>query len=274
MQSRNKGNVQGIDVSHWQGKINWQQVKADGREFAFIKATQGTARVDPRFYENAKGARGAGLLVGAYHFMDAITVQAAKQQATHFAETMKKAGDVFELPPVMDYENNPGNLNKATINVIALAFLNEVERLTGCRPMIYTGNAFAVNFDTSLGSYPLWIARYSNTRVPDDRAAWKRWTIWQFSDSGKVPGISGNVDLNEFDGTLNDLKAWAKKMKQKEDAAAVSDKVKVIVDGKKIKDGKLVDGVTYVPLRDVGEALGAKIGWDQNTKTATLSTKV
>lgn len=274
MQSRNKGNVQGIDVSHWQGKINWQQVKADGREFAFIKATQGTARVDPRFYENAKGARGAGLLVGAYHFMDAITVQAAKQQAAHFAETMKKAGDVFELPPVMDYENNPGNLNKATINVIALAFLNEVERLTGCRPMIYTGNSFAVNFDTSLGAYPLWIARYSNTRVPDDRAPWKRWTIWQFSDSGKVPGISGNVDLNEFDGTLNDLRAWAKKMKQKEGAAAVSDKVNVIVDGKKIKDGKLVDGVTYVPLRAVGDALGAEIGFDNKTKTATLNTKV
>lgn len=217
MQSRSNGNVQGIDVSHWQGKINWQHVKADKREFVFIKATQGTKRVDPRFYENVKGARAAGLLVGAYHFLDAITPQAAKLQASHFVETMQKAGDVFELPPVMDYEDNPGNLNRAAINAIALAFLKEVEHLTGCCPMIYTGNSFALNFEASIGAYPLWIARYSNTRVPDDRAAWKRWTIWQYSDSGKVPGIGGNVDLNEFDGTLEELKSWAKSMKKKEE---------------------------------------------------------
>lgn len=96
----------------------------------------------------------------------------------------------------MDYENNPGGISKAQNNIVAKAFLTELERLTGVKPIIYTGNSFAGNFDMGLSGYDLWIARYSNTKVPDDQPAWKTWDIWQYSDSGKVPGIAGNVDLN------------------------------------------------------------------------------
>ncbi|MEK5477567.1 glycoside hydrolase family 25 protein [Paenibacillus sp. FSL R5-0407] len=208
MQARNSRNAQGIDVSHWQGKINWQQVRADGRAFAFIKASQGTGRVDPQFVANAKGAKAAGLLIGAYHFVDATSAAEARREANHFYNTMKTAGVEFDLPPVMDYENNPGKLNKAAINIVAVAFLNELEELCGRQPLIYTGNSFAHNFDASLGKYPIWIARYS-TKVPTDVAAWSKWDIWQHSDTGKVPGIAGNVDLNEFNGTLDELRAWA-----------------------------------------------------------------
>lgn len=208
MQARKQGNAQGIDVSHWQGDIKWQQVKADGRVFAFIKASQGTKRVDPKFATNAKAAKAAGVLIGAYHFVDATTMEAARAEARHFHATMQTAGVEFDLPPVMDYENNPGNISKSAINDVAEAFLQEIERLTGRQPLIYTGNSFAHNFGKELSKYPIWIARY-NTKPPTDVPAWSKWDIWQYSDAGKVPGIAGNVDLNEFNGTLDELRAWA-----------------------------------------------------------------
>ncbi|MEW4368508.1 glycoside hydrolase family 25 protein [Paenibacillus kandeliae] len=209
MQSRSSSNSQGIDVSHWQGSINWSKVKASGKQYVFIKATEGSSYRDNQFITNVKGARAAGLLVGAYHFINATTVTAARQEATHFVTALNEVGGVssFDLPPVMDYENNPGNLSKSGINAVALAFLQEVEQQGGRKPIVYTGNAFAQHFDASLGAYDLWIARYSNTRVPDDCAAWKEWDFWQYTDSGQVDGISGGVDLNAYRGTLEQLKA-------------------------------------------------------------------
>lgn len=210
MQARNSRNARGIDVSHWQGTIDWSKVKADGVTFAFIKATQGTTFVDPKFNANAKSAKAAGLLIGAYHFVDATSPETAQKQARHFVRTIQAAGAKFDLPPVMDYENNPAGLSKAQINAVAAAFLNEVERLAGIVPIIYTGNAFAQHFEQALGKYPLWIARYSSN-VPYDVPAWKRWDFWQYSDSGKVAGIAGNVDLNEFRGSPSDLNKYVQK---------------------------------------------------------------
>lgn len=209
MQSRSSNNVQGIDVSHWQGTINWSKVKASGKQYVFIKATEGSSYQDKQFITNVKGAKAAGLLVGAYHFVNATTAAAARQEATNFVTRLNEAGGVssFDLPPVMDYENNPGNLSKSGINAVALAFLQEVERQGGRKPIVYTGNAFAQNFDVTLGAYDLWIARYSNTRIPDHSAAWQEWDFWQYTDSGQVDGISGGVDLNAYRGTLDELKA-------------------------------------------------------------------
>lgn len=208
MQARKENNVQGIDVSRYQGKIDWLQVKADKREFVFIKATEGQTYTDPNFTANVKGALSAGLLVGTYHFLKATTAAVAKAEAAHYAKSLEGVGGAkyFGLPPAMDYENNPSGISKTQINAVAKAFLTELERLTGVKPIIYTGNSFAGNFDTSLSGYDLWIARYSNTKVPDDQPAWKTWDIWQYSEAGKVPGINGNVDLNEFNGSLSDLK--------------------------------------------------------------------
>ncbi|MEC0125362.1 GH25 family lysozyme [Paenibacillus pabuli] len=208
MQARKDNNVQGIDVSRYQGKIDWLAVKADKREFAFIKATEGQTYTDPNFVANVKGALSAGLMVGTYHFLRATSAAAAKAEAAHYAKSLEEIGGAkaLQLPPVMDYENNPNGISKTQINIVAKAFLTELERLTGVKPIIYTGNSFASNFDSGLSGYDLWIARYSNTKVPDDQPAWKTWTIWQYSDAGKVPGIVGNVDLNEFNGSLTDLK--------------------------------------------------------------------
>lgn len=204
MQAKSNRNARGIDVSHWQGEVDWPKVKAAGLSFAFIKATQGTAWVDPKFRGNAAGAYKAGLLIGPYHFLDATSPEAAAKQAQHFVRTLQGVGTPFVLPPVMDYENNPAGLRRAQINQIAKSFLSEVERLTGIRPIIYTGNAFAQQFDETLQSYPLWVARYSLT-APYDVPAWKKWEFWQHSDSGRIAGIAGHVDLNVYRGTLEEL---------------------------------------------------------------------
>ncbi|APB75643.1 GH25 family lysozyme [Paenibacillus polymyxa] len=270
MQARKKGNAQGIDVSRYQGKIDWKAVKADGISFAFIKASQGQRYVDPTFITNAKEAKKAGVLLGAYHFLDATSVEAAKAEARHFAEVLEQVGGrkSLDLPLVMDYENNPGNLSKTLISAVALSFLLELERLTGRKAIIYTGNAFAANFNASLGGYPLWIARYSETHVPSDTVTWKRWDIWQYSDSGKVKGIAGNVDLNEFDGTVNELRGcFTKRSEQPETVAPGS----FVINGKQAGKTLLFDGRTYVPLRMLANAMGLSYHWDNAYKEAYLN---
>lgn len=207
MQNRSSNHAQGVDVSHWQGSIDWTKVSSSGKSFAFMKASQGTSRVDPNFIVNAIGAKAAGLLIGPYHFLDAVTPSAARQEAQHFYTTLSSAGVEFDLPPVLDYEHNPGQLSKQRINEIAKNFLDEMKRLTGRTPIIYTGNSFAQQFDAELGSYPLWVARYSH-QAPYDVPGWNTWSFWQYSDSGSVLGITGKVDLNEFSGTVKELKRF------------------------------------------------------------------
>ncbi|MFD3260829.1 glycoside hydrolase family 25 protein [Paenibacillus lentus] len=215
MQARKQGNAQGIDVSHWQGQIDWKRVAADGISFAFIKATQNS--IDKRFLENARGAKAAGLLIGAYHYLDnkVTTADAAKAAARSFYNAIQSAGVRFDLPPVLDYESKSGSLSAAGATTVAKVFLEELERLTGITPILYTYPAFIGNF-SGLTKYPLWIARYS-TQTPADASGWKRWEFWQYSDgkdggylpsgSRKVNGINGVVDLNEYDGTVAELRA-------------------------------------------------------------------
>lgn len=110
MQARNKGNAQGIDVSHHQGDINFKKVAADGISFVFIKATQGKSFRSKTFLKFVKDAKAAGLMIGAYHYVDdsATTPEMARQEAANFAKAIKDAGGIqaFDLPPVMDYESN------------------------------------------------------------------------------------------------------------------------------------------------------------------------
>lgn len=221
MQNRQKSNAEGIDVSHWQGNIDWKAVAADGISFAFVKATQGTSYVDPEFTKNIKGAKAAGVLVGAYHYITAASASAAKQEAHNFATAFNSAGgkEFFDLPPVMDYEENKHGLSMAGITTVARTFLMEVERLTGVKPILYTYQSFIKNF-SGLSDYPLWMARYSLNQ-PEDAQGWTRWLFWQYSDgqqggyrngnTRKVAGIAGHVDLNEFDGPPDELKAYFSK---------------------------------------------------------------
>ncbi|MBW3570641.1 MAG: glycoside hydrolase family 25 protein [Gemmatimonadetes bacterium] len=193
----------GIDVSHWQGAVDWNRVAADGRHFAFIKATEGGDYTDPRFAENWAGARRAGVIRGAYHFFRPQTD--AMAQAAHFVRTVPLAAG--DLPPVLDVEVTDGR----SLDVVAAGvrtWLEEVERATGRRPILYTRASFwTAQMGGGFGAYPLWVAHYGATepRIP---AGWSGWTFWQHSDAGRVDGIVGNVDLNWFNGDREELEAF------------------------------------------------------------------
>ena len=190
--------IHGIDVSHHQSTISWDEVKKMKVKdvqlgFAVIKATEGVGFVDWHFSRNWRHAKKAGMPRGAYHFFNPNL--SGKQQAEHFIRTVKlEKGD---LPPVLDIEDargaRPGELAKR-----AMEFLRTVEAYYGVRPLIYTNVDF---YKRSLGSafdaYPLWVAHYIQRNSPRiDR----NWVIWQHSERGRVNGITTAVDFNVFNG--------------------------------------------------------------------------
>ncbi|MDF9414288.1 glycoside hydrolase [Brevibacillus laterosporus] len=191
MQAKNTTNIKGIDVSKWQGEINWNQVASDDVKYAFIKATEGTSLVDRKLKENAQGANRAGIKVGYYHF--AHPDLSAQAQAEHFVQTVK--GLPCDMPLVLDIETDKG-LTPAQITAFCLAFLTHVKGHTGKTPMIYTGAYFAKrNLGKALAGFPLWVAHY-NTNQPMLNPTWSSWAVFQYSDCGKVAGIKGSVDMN------------------------------------------------------------------------------
>ena len=196
------GLLPGIDVSHWQGRVDWERVADDEIAFAFIKATEGGDYVDPRFVANWDGAARAGVLRGAYHFYRPQTDAAV--QAQQFLRTVgARAGD---LPPVLDVEVTDGRSADA-IAAGVRTWLEMVERATGRRPIVYTRAGFWNQVGGGFGAYPLWVAHYgvAEPAIPSD---WDRWTFWQHSDAGRVAGISGNVDLNWFAGGWEELREF------------------------------------------------------------------
>ena len=179
----------GIDVSHWQGNVDWQKVSEDEIDFVFIKATEGTSY--PRltyFKENAPKALAAGLRVGAYHYAKFSAVAEAEKEAAYFISSIK--GHQLNYPAVLDLEENKGEASKTALTKAAVIFLDSIKE-AGYTPMLYTSKSFLDNSldESKLDGYPLWIARYSSLlgREAD---------IWQHSDSGKVNGIEGKVDMN------------------------------------------------------------------------------
>lgn len=195
-----QGGTQGIDVSHYQGTVDWTAVRQAGCSFAFIKATDGLTVVDPMFQQNWTQAQQAGLLRGAYHFFRANDDPTA--QANFFCSTVGSPG---ELPPVLDVEINSGVSNSQVISGVQI-WLQVVESWAGCKPILYTSPGFWDGLGTSsFGAYPLWVAEYgvSTPKIP---SGWESWTFWQYSQSGTIAGISGNVDLDTFSGTLEELR--------------------------------------------------------------------
>jgi GH25 family lysozyme M1 (1,4-beta-N-acetylmuramidase) len=201
MQTRNSGNAQGIDVSRWQGHVDWQAVKQAGIQFVTIKATEGTQRVDPNLHQNYRGAKSAGIPLGFYHF--AHVSNDPIQEAEHYLHTISSLE--AELWHVLDMEHGSldgSSYTKSQVSEWSRLWLNKVQACTGKPPMIYTGASFARTFfEADLGSYPLWVAHYG-TNTPMSNPVWSRWTMFQYSETGRVDGISGHVDLNELDGSL------------------------------------------------------------------------
>lgn len=198
--------VSGLDVSRWQGEINWPRVAAEGHRFVFIRASIGATYVDPLFAQNWAGAMGAGLLVSAYHVMRFD--QEPEAQIDHFLTVL--GGRVPDLPPALDLERTD-HANAAEITAHVGVALQRLESRTGTRPLIYTARWWwhrYIRTSVRWANYDLWIASYTaEPLLPRD---WTRWRFWQHTASGRVAGISGRtVDLNWFNGQESDLVAYA-----------------------------------------------------------------
>ncbi len=197
------GATPGIDVSRYQGTIDWAQVAASGQRFVIAKATEGRSYVDPTYATNRAGAVAAGLVFGAYHFARPdLHPNDPIGEADHFVDTAQLGPG--NIVPVLDLERS-GDLTQAKLTAWILAWLGEVAARTGVRPMVYTSpNGWANRTgDTTAvadAGYRLWIANWfvSEPTVPANDWEGNGWAFWQYSDCGTVPGIAGCVDLDWY----------------------------------------------------------------------------
>ena len=197
--------LSGIDVSHYQGTVNWNAVKAAGIQFAFAKATEGSSNVDQQFSANWQGMAAAGLVRGTYHFFETNVDPVA--QATHFLATLQAAGGLQsgDIAPVVDIEAMSGSFNNQTLSNNLQAWLDQVAQSLGRTPIIYTSSGFwNSNMNAQFGTYPLWIANYGVSQ-PTLPTGWRSWTYWQYSQSGSVAGVNGAVDCDYFAGDVSQL---------------------------------------------------------------------
>jgi lysozyme len=180
--------IKGIDVSHYQGDIDWPKVKADGVNFVFIKATQGVGYSKVDYFRNhAPKAAGFGLHVGAYHYGTFSNIPEALAEANYFYSVVKDYKLTY--PVVLDLEENKDSVSRKQLTDAALAFMDFFKQ-KGYRVLFYTSKGFLDNqLDASCIKYPLWIARYYKELGCDA-------DIWQHTDQGKVNGVSTLVDMN------------------------------------------------------------------------------
>lgn len=191
----------GIDISSHNGYVDYNSVKASNISYVYIKATEGVDWQDYSYNRNYLGAKAAGLKVGFYHFFSNYT--SPTEQAIDFYNTIKDKP--YDLLPCLDIETNRLEVGKTEMSNRALEFLQEFEKLSGQRCVVYTGSYFGQDLlDYRVYQYPLWIAHYKNWGSPRIPSGWKNnYVGWQFSENGSINGINGDVDLNEFsDGVL------------------------------------------------------------------------
>lgn len=193
----------GIDVSEFQGTINWTKVKAAGKDFAFIRVSDGTGHADTKFGTNWSQAKSAGLLRGAYQFMRAS--DDANAQANLLLS--KLGNDIGELPATLDVEVTDG-ASDARIRSVIFTWVEKVKAATGREPIVYTSPGFWSQIGYGTTYTTLWVAHWgvASPTVPN---SWNDWMFWQYSSTGHVDGIAGNVDLDEFHGALEDLHEYA-----------------------------------------------------------------
>lgn len=186
----------GIDVSEYQGYIDYARVKASGIQVVYIKASEGTTIIDPYFRTNYDNAKSQGLKVGFYHFVRARNEDDAVREATFFHSVISGTSPDCRL--AMDFEVFDG-LSVEKINKISFAFLQRLQELTKKECVVYSDeyNARTVFSRELASAYPLWIAEYG-VSVPTSTGNWEEWIGFQYSDKGRVDGINGNVDLDKF----------------------------------------------------------------------------
>jgi lysozyme len=197
--------VHGVDVSRWQGDVNWEKLRGQGANFAYIKATDGGDHLDPMFMKNWRNADAAGLRRGAYHFF--YWCRTAGEQADWFIRNVPRVDGA--LPPVIDVEwNGDSSCKRRPSREKVLekmqVFMDKLERHYGQRPIIYTAPDFyRDNLRGAFPDYQFWlraVAAHPSKVYPD-----RKWLFWQYSGSGLSHGVRGRIDLNVFHG---DEKAW------------------------------------------------------------------
>lgn len=207
--------IQGIDISHYQGNIDWRLLRESTIEgypirFVFIKATEGSSLLDENFNDNFYQAREHGLIRGAYHYF--VPSVPAKKQAEYFLRQVHL--EVGDIPPVLDIEV-AGNLTKKQIKKAALTWLDIVERHYGVKPILYTGYKFKTTYldDSIFNTYPYWIAHY----YVDSIRYKGEWKFWQHTDCGRIGGIKGPVDFNIYNGSMYNLQKFTIQRKRPKD---------------------------------------------------------
>jgi lysozyme len=200
----------GIDVSKFQANVNWTAVKNAGHVFGYARAIDdktGT-KADPEFAHNWAGMKAAGIYRGAYYFLRAT--RDTKQQADLFLSVMGEIGQ-GDLPPVIDVETAGGATSAQILDAIA-EWMQIVEAATKREIMIYTNTPFwrdTLGNSTQFADRALWIAHYTSAPQPKIPSAFPRFSFWQYSQTGSVPGISGGVDMDRFNGSIDALKLFA-----------------------------------------------------------------
>ena len=200
--------VHGVDVSRWQGDIDWARLRTQGANFAYIKATDGGDHLDPMFKKNWRAADQAGLKRGAYHFF--YWCRAASEQADWFIRNVPKVAGA--LPPVIDVEwNHQSRCKKRPSRERVLekmqVFMDRLERHYGQRPVIYTAPDFyADNLKGAFPNHPFWLRAVA--QHPSKVYPGRKWVFWQYSGSGLSQGVNGKIDLNVFHGSESDWWKW------------------------------------------------------------------
>jgi lysozyme len=200
--------VHGVDISRWQGEIDWARLRSQGANFAYIKATDGGDHLDPMFKKNWRRAKEAGLKRGAYHFF--YWCRTAGEQADWFIRNVPR--DPSALPPVIDVEYNGESsckrrVSRAKVLEKMQVFMDKLERHYGQRPVIYTAPDFyRDNLDGAFPNHPFWLR--SVAAHPSKVYPGRKWLFWQYSGSGLSHGVEGRVDLNVFHGSVEDWHNW------------------------------------------------------------------
>jgi lysozyme len=193
---------QGLDVASYQGYPNWTSVKNSGKTFAFTKATEGTTYTNPYFALNWGRIADAGLIRGAYHFGRPGGDPVA--QANYFCNVVQpRQGD---LQMTLDIEVTDGK-TPSQVRAWIVAFINQIQARTQRPGIIYTGFYFwrdSAGNGSNLNC-PLWLAAYVSNPAPYVPHAWSTWSFWQYTSSGSIPGVSGNVDRDAWNGDLAGL---------------------------------------------------------------------
>lgn len=186
-----------IDLSHWDTVTDLGAAKRDGVVGVIHKATESIDYHDPTYDNHHSAALAAGLLWGAYHFLRPGNMLV---QARYFVEY---TGIHTDMIYAADHEDSAVSINDLKI------FLKEVERLTSKIPILYSGHVIKEQIhdpDPDLSHYPLWLAQYTSGTPSWPQQTWPQWWLWQYTETGRVAGISGNCDINKYDGTADQLR--------------------------------------------------------------------